>query len=193
MLRKKKPVMVAAFAATFLAFVFWVVWSEYKSFLQQGQRPPAEALLLNQIEATGLPVTTFQVLSGEEISLKEFSGKLIILNFWASWCDPCVAEFPSLLKLLERYKGRIELVAISGDYAEEDIHSFLKVFKVKNPNLHVVWDKDLQIAKKFGTYKLPESYIINTSGKFIRKVSGVDDWSSRDAFEYFDHLLSMDR
>lgn len=189
MLYKIKPGILAILVVLLLAFGFWVTWSRYKSFLQQGQSPPEEATLLNQIEKEGLPVASFRTLSGGEISLQKFYGKLVILNFWASWCDPCVAEFPSLLKLLERYRGKIELIAVSGDYEEADIQAFLKAFKVNNQNLHVVWDKELSIAKKFGTYKLPESYIIGVDGKFVRKVSGVDDWSSRDAFGYFDHLL----
>ncbi|OFZ11216.1 MAG: hypothetical protein A2Z20_11045 [Bdellovibrionales bacterium RBG_16_40_8] len=183
------PAFKASLVVLVLVVVLWVTWSKYSEFLSQGQRPPETALKLNRIEKDGFPDFLIKTLNGEDVSLKKFSGKLVIINFWASWCDPCVAEFPSLLKLLKKFNGEIVMIAISADYEEKDIHIFLKAFGEVNPNLHVVWDKSLELAKKFGTEKLPESYIIGRDGRLIRKVSGVDDWSTNDAINFFTHLL----
>ena len=182
-----KALVVVVIFAVGLGFL----WLKYSDFLHQGSKPPESAVILNKIEVEGFPEFVVQDhFTGEDLSLKSFAGKIVILNFWASWCDPCIAEFPSLLKLIDKYEGQVILFAISADYEKQDIDNFLKVFKLANKNVRIAWDKDLNIAKMFGTYKLPESYIIGRDGKLIRKVSGVDDWSTAQAFEYFAHLLA---
>ncbi len=181
----KAMAMVIAFA-----FVLGTAWVKYNDFLSQGQKPPEAAVILNQIEKNGVPEFSIQSLDGKTLTLKEYAGKLVILNFWASWCDPCIAEFPSLMRLIDRFKGDIVLLAISADHEEADVKTFLKTFKVNDPNVHVAWDKGYTVAGLFGTSRLPESYIIGRDGKLIRKVAGVDDWSTDEAFEYFEHLLN---
>lgn len=81
------------------------------------------------------------------------------------------------------------MLAISGDYEEPDIKTFIKAFKVYDPNIYVMWDKDQEVAKKFGTFKLPESYLIGRKGELIRKVSGVEDWATPEAMAFFDGLI----
>ncbi|MCB0351769.1 MAG: TlpA family protein disulfide reductase [Bdellovibrionales bacterium] len=182
----KAMAMVIAFA-----FVLGAAWIRYHDFLSQGQRAPEAAVKLNEIEKSGIPDFSIESIDGKTLSLKNFAGKLIILNFWASWCDPCIAEFPSLMKLVGKFKGDIVLLAISADYEEADVTAFLKAFKVNDPNVYVAWDKGYTVANQFGTSRLPESYIIGPDGKLIRKVAGVDDWSTPEAYEYFEHLLNQ--
>lgn len=183
------PKLKASLVVLVMTGVLSGLWFKYSDFLAQGQKPPEEAVILNKIEKEGLPEFTIQDIQGQSVYIDKFKGKLVILNFWASWCDPCVAEFPSLLRLLKKFEGEIVLIAISADYEEADIHNFLKAFSAKDPNLFIAWDKNYEIAKKFGTFKLPESYIVGRKGELIRKVSGVDDWSSPDAYEFFEDLL----
>lgn len=186
---KLTPAMRAAVVVVAVAIFLGLLWVRYDSFLSQGQRPPEAAQILNQIEKTGLPKFSIKGLDGAELSLEKFKGKVVILNFWASWCDPCIAEFPSLLTLIKKFKGDVVLLAISADYELRDIETFLSAFKLKDPHVYVAWDKDLEVAKKFGTYKLPESYIIGRRGDLVRKIAGVDDWSTPDAIEYFRALV----
>lgn len=188
---KLKPVHRAMAMVIAFAFVLGMAWFKYYDFLSQGQSPPEAAVKLNSIEKDGVPKFSLPSIDGRTISLEAYAGKLVILNFWASWCDPCIAEFPSLIKLIEKFKGEVVLLAISADHEESDIMIFLKVFKVNNPNIHIAWDKGYSVASLFGTSRLPESYIISRDGKLIRKVAGVDDWSTPEAFEYFEHLLSQ--
>jgi thiol-disulfide isomerase/thioredoxin len=190
---KIPPQIKAAMVVLVLAIVLGLGWAKYSDFLNQGRKAPEGAAILNKIEKEGLPEFSIKDIYGVELNSKGYAGKIIILNFWASWCDPCVAEFPSLMKLIEKFKGDVVLFAISADHEEKDIHTFLKVFKVNSPNIRVAWDKDYRIAKLFGTYRLPESYIIGRDGKLIRKVAGVDDWATADAFEYFEHLLGREK
>ncbi|MEK6555929.1 MAG: TlpA disulfide reductase family protein, partial [Bdellovibrionota bacterium] len=163
-------------------------WTKYYDFLNQGRRPPESNLILNEIEKHGVPVTQFKLLSGEPLTFSQFHDKIIILNFWASWCEPCVQEFPSLQNLIRQFNGKIVMIAISGDYEKQDLEDFWRAFKVNDPNIYSVWDKDQTIAKAYGTFKLPESYIIGKKGELIRKISGVDKWDTAEAIEYFKSL-----
>ncbi len=177
------------FAALLFGFLLWLAWSKYQNFLYQGQKPSESTLILNKLKDQGFPEIKTTDLDGKAFELAQLKGKIVIVNFWASWCNPCVEEFPSLLKMLDHYKGEVVLVGISGDSNAEDIHKFLSVFKAKNANLTVIWDKEMKIAKSLGTFALPESYILGRDLKLIRKIAGVDDWASADAIGFFDELV----
>jgi thiol-disulfide isomerase/thioredoxin len=176
-------------AVVITAAFLYLGWAKYEDFLYQGRRPPESVTQLLTIEQSGLPELTFTDLSGNQIELLSFKDRILIVNFWASWCEPCVKEFPSLMELVARYKGKLVLLAISGDYEKDDIDAFLKAFSVSSPNVIVAWDKDQAIAKRFGTFKLPESFIFAKGGEFIRKIVGVDDWATPEAFSFFDDLV----
>jgi thiol-disulfide isomerase/thioredoxin len=130
-----------------------------------------------------------ETLDGKEISLKQFQGKIVILNFWASWCGPCVEEFPSLVRLAETMKGKVEVVAVSEDSAKEDIETFLKSFpKTQNPYFHIVWDKDRSIGQLYDAERLPESYIADKNLKLSKKVVGSISWDTKEAFKFIKEL-----
>lgn len=165
-------------------------WLKYSDFLARGQKPPKSSQILNEMEKSGAPDFELVDIEGKTVKLSDYRGKLVLINFWASWCEPCITEFPSILKLIEAMKGELILLAVSADYEREDIEPFLKAFDVEGPHIKVMWDQDQVVAKKFGTFKLPESYIIGKEGELIRKVAGVEDWASPEALEYFNELNS---
>ncbi|MCB9025383.1 MAG: redoxin domain-containing protein [Bdellovibrionaceae bacterium] len=180
------------FAVLLVSGIMWSGWSVYRDFLYNGQKPPESTKILNELKEKGIPDFELKDLNGNMIRLSNYKDKVVIVNFWASWCDPCVEEFPALMALVEHFKGRIVMMAISADNTEEDMKNFLKAFKVDNQNIIVMWDKEQNVAKKFGTQVLPESYILGINNKLVRKVAGVDDWSSPYAKEFFENLL-MDK
>lgn len=179
-----------AFLVTLIVLAFLGLgWLRYKNFLTKGQSPPGAIKVLDQLEEKGIPDLHFKDIYQNPLSIKDFKGKVLIINFWASWCEPCVQEFPSMLDLIHKMSGKVQILAISADYNKEDLLLFLKAFKAENnPYFHVVWDKDQKIAKQFGTTALPESYILDRQGKLIKKVSGAENWSSPDAISYFERL-----
>lgn len=146
---------------------------------------------LNEIEKMGVPEFKLKDLNGKEYSLESFKDKALIVNFWASWCDPCVKEFPSMIDLIKRFNGQVVLLAISADLNEADILNFMKAFGIKkdDPNIVILWDKDQAVASKFGTKQLPESYIFGPQLKLKRKVVGIEDWSTRNVIIFFEELL----
>ena len=176
-------------AAAIVGGLMWLGWNQYRNFLYQGQKPTESTKVLNEMAQQGVPEFSLEDIRGQKVSLADFREQVVIVNFWASWCDPCVEEFPSLLKLISHYKGKVILLAISADHSEEDMLNFLKAFKVEGPHIKVMWDKEQEVAKKFGTFVLPESYILGRENRFVRKIAGVDDWSSSHAFRFFDELL----
>lgn len=185
------PFAKATVAVLVFAALLYIGWAKYYEFLTSGRRAPESARILNQLEREGVPNIQLEDLDGNTVRLSDHYGKLVIVNFWASWCEPCVTEFPSLMKLIQHYDGEVVLFAISADYELEDIYTFLSAFGADSPHLKVMWDMEQETARRFGTFKLPESYIVGRSGQLIRKIAGVDDWSSAEAFEYFDMLLQM--
>lgn len=165
-------------------------WSQYKEFLTRGQKPPEGTLKLNEMEKSGVPDFTLKNLAGEDVTLSAYKGKVIIVNFWASWCEPCVEEFPSLIRLLNKYPEEVVLLAVSADYTLEDLTGFTTAFKVSEvSNFVVMWDSEKKVAELFGTEVLPESYIIGKDGQLIRKVAGVEEWDSPMALEFFKQLF----
>lgn len=139
-----------------------------------------------------LPEFSGKTLDGKEIHLSQFKGKVVVVNFWASWCGPCIEEVPSLIKLLKTFPNDLELIAISGDSSQADIDSFMKSFpEMKSlPNIHVVWDADKSLAQKYQIFRLPESFLLNKDLKLIKKISGTIDWHTEDALAYIKQVIA---
>ncbi len=116
--------------------------------------------------------------------------QIVIVSFWASWCSPCVEEFPSMVELVKQFNGKIKILAISEDYTEEDIQIFLKGFHDFNPtHIKIVWDKDQKLLQLYKVFKMPEAFIFNKDGKLIKKVSGSIKWADPDALSFFKQLI----
>lgn len=177
-------------AVVIFAGLLYAGWMRYEAFLTQGQRPPEGTRILNEMEMSGVPDFTLNDLSGKPIQLTAYNDKIVIVNFWASWCEPCVKEFPSLIRLLNAYPNDLVLLAISADYTLEDLTGFTKAFKVDQvPNFLVMWDEKQTVAAQYGTAVLPESYIIAPNRKLIRKVAGVEEWDTPMALEFFKSII----
>ena len=94
-----------------------------------------------------------------------------------------------MIKLVERFKGDIVVLAVSTDDDRKDIDAFLKAFGLPKPNFEVVWDKDKSAMKAYGINKIPESFLVRQDMKLIRKVIGIEDWYTDGAIDYFHSLV----
>lgn len=136
-----------------------------------------------------LPSVELKTIDGKSLKTTESRGKILIVNFWASWCGPCVEEVPSLAKLSEKMGDDLRILAISGDASVEDIRVFLKSFPAfQRPGIDIVFDEGLKLSKMFDVVRLPESFIYDGEGRMARKISGSIDWSSDDAIAYLKAL-----
>ncbi len=120
--------------------------------------------------------------SEREISLSQFRGQIVILNFWASWCAPCIAETPSLVNMQSRLQTKgIIVVAISADKDEAAYRRFIKNYGI---NFLTVRDPSERIQHMYGTMQLPETYIIDREGLLRRKFVNSVDWNSPDVVAF---------
>lgn len=172
-----------------LAGIFFWYQHNLESF--DVNRPPDKFQMLDQMEKDGVPDFTVSRMDGSSVKLSEYRGKIVVVNFWASWCNPCVEEFPSMVKLVETFKGEVVVLAISTDDHKEDIDSFIRVFGLPKKGFEVLWDKDKTVMNQFGVDKIPESFIVGKDMKLLRKVLGIEDWSSTGAIAYFASLLGV--
>lgn len=123
--------------------------------------------------------------SDHTVSLHDFRGKPIVLNFWTSWCPPCVEEMPSLVQLQKRMGPRITVLAVSWDESESDYHNFLRN---NNIDLLTVRDPKEMTKQLYGATGQPETYIIDASGTLRRKFIGAVAWNSGDIVDYLNKL-----
>jgi len=115
--------------------------------------------------------------AGNPIAFDDLKGKFVLLNLWATWCQPCIKEMPSLIDLQEKFGPALTVVAVSEDHGGEVIVK-LFVDKLGLDKLKVGLDPKGTASRAFGVHGLPSSYLIDPSGKVVGKVEGAADWSS---------------
>jgi cytochrome c biogenesis protein CcmG/thiol:disulfide interchange protein DsbE len=125
--------------------------------------------------------------NGKIITARDFGGKLLVLNFWATWCEPCIAEVPSLNQL-QRALGPqgVVVVGVSQDEDPKAYQNFLARFRVSYLTARQP-SKDIQLM--YGTVKIPETYLIDRNGKVVEKVVSDADWASPRMIEHVQSLL----
>ncbi len=134
----------------------------------------------------GDPAPDFTVQDQDrKISLHDLKGKPIVLNFWASWCPPCVHEMPSLTQLQRQMGRNITVLAVSVDEDEDAYHKFLRNHGV---DLLTVRDPEKRSPNLYGTVMFPETYIIDASGRVRRKIVGEENFTGPDFVNYLNHL-----
>jgi cytochrome c biogenesis protein CcmG/thiol:disulfide interchange protein DsbE len=111
---------------------------------------------------------------GKTISRDNFGGKLLVLNFWASWCPPCVTETPSLEQFARTLGPQgVVVVGISQDRKEDRYKKFIERYNV---TFETARDPSADIAASYGTFQIPETYLIDRNGKVVEKVISNQDW-----------------
>ena len=124
--------------------------------------------------------------SDHSITLSQFRGKVVILNFWATWCPPCVAETPAMVEMQNRMKDKgVVVLAVSIDADDAAYHKFLKDYKV---SMVTVRDEERKASNLYGTFGWPESYIIDRNGTIRRKFIGPVEWTSPEVTEFLSKL-----
>lgn len=124
--------------------------------------------------------------SDHKVTLAQFRGQVVVLNFWATWCPPCVEETPSLVQMQARLKPKgVVVLAVSIDDDDDAYHKFLKEYGV---NLVTVRDEARKASSLYGTFGWPESYVIDRQGVIRRKFIGAVDWTSPEVTDYLGKL-----
>jgi cytochrome c biogenesis protein CcmG, thiol:disulfide interchange protein DsbE len=130
---------------------------------------------------------------GKPQHLSDLRGRIVVLNFWASWCPPCKDETPGLNKLQKHIESRNGVVlGVSADEDPDAYSRFLSSEHVSFPTYRDPTTKGSasDIARAYGTSVYPETYIIDRRGKIARKFVGFQQWDSAEMLAYFDSLLN---
>ncbi len=143
-----------------------------------GSRPPH----------LGNPAKDFTVQdSDHQVSLNQYRGQVVIVNFWATWCPPCTEELPSLMSMQDRLRSKgVVVLGVSIDVDEDAYHRFVKQ---RNVNFVTVRDPKQIVAGMYGTSGWPESYIIDRQGVLRRKIVGPINWDSPEVMQFLTKLL----
>lgn len=124
--------------------------------------------------------------SDHQVSLNQFRGQVVILNFWATWCPPCIEELPSMIDMQNRLRSKgVVVVGVSIDVDNDAYHRFIKQ---KNVNFVTVRDPEQKVASMYGTSGWPESYIIDRKGVLRRKFVGPVNWDSPEVLQFLNTL-----
>lgn len=139
-------------------------------------------------EVEKAPNFTLPNLAGETVNLSDSSGKLVVINFWATWCGYCVAEIPSMNTFAEKIKDEpfVFLSINLDDMSAEDVKRFASDKKIAFP---VLLDPKGNTSQKYGVEGLPYNIVINSSGKIVGKSSGQRNWDDQNLIAYFRGLM----
>ena len=114
---------------------------------------------------------TFTTIEGKKVSLEELKGKVVFLNFWATWCGPCRMEMPELVKLHNEYKEKgLVVIGLSADENQADLDAYLK----ENPLPYTIGRATREMGQSFDVNALPASMIIDKTGKIVFDIDGYD-------------------
>jgi len=162
-------------------------------FQKTGQGNPELEINLNQFKPEAgylAPRFTLRNLKGNLEGLDDHSGKVIIVNFWATWCAPCLKEMPSFETLYRRYRSKgLTLLAISLDKeSSSKVQEFVDKYKLTFP---VLLDTEGVAEKLYPSFTIPFTYVIDKQGRVAARVDGAKDWESSETFEAVEHLLKQ--
>lgn len=141
-----------------------------------------------------MPEASFETLEGDQFPLSSLKSDLLIVHYWATWCAPCEAELPELLKFINTFKDkpdvRFLLVAVNDDIMKVKKH--LKSQSIPE-NASITWLMDNKNVHKdiFGTVRVPETYVFSSDKMTLKKFSGPQEWSKPMFFQTFDEFLQI--
>ena len=127
-------------------------------------------------------------LEGRRIQLSAYRGKIVVLNFWATWCAPCVEEMPSLNRFQETFAPQgVVVLAVSVDEDQQALRKFAADYQLK---MVIARDPDRRVSVGYQTFKYPETFILDRQGRLVRKLIGAADWADPNLASFFKSLPS---
>ena len=138
--------------------------------------------------ATPAPELKAQNLAGATKTLADYRGKVVLLNFWASWCPPCLREMPSMERLRLKMAGRpLAIVALDSAETAEEVNGFLSRMKLGFP---ILLDPDGSNTKRWKVFALPTTFLLDAEGRVRYVLTGPTEWDEGEALEIIESLLA---
>jgi len=134
------------------------------------------------------PDFTLKDLSGKPVALSSLRGKVVLLNFWATWCPPCRQEIPSMMLLNKAMEGKpFQMLAVSEDAGgKEAVEGY---FKESGTSLPVLLDEDQAVGQRYGLTGVPETFVIGKNGVILKKVVGAMNWNDPAAVAFLNEAM----
>ena len=135
------------------------------------------------------PTTTWKDASGKNLTLADFSGKVVLVNYWASWCPPCIRELPSIDRLQASLGGdNFTIVAINIDRGGKPIaRRMAKRLKIKHLTLYL--DRESNSARSLGVRSMPTTFVFDRKGREVGKLEGGAEWDDKAAVELINYFI----
>lgn len=188
---------IAAAGAVLLVIV-WAIWANFppQSTKEDATHPPILGDMQNftlSSQTSPVPQTTFRDGNGNTLGLADFAGKILVVNFWATWCFPCIREIPTLDRLQGQLGGEdFEVIAMSQDREGADVvRAFFTRTKVKNLKIYV--DAKGKFAAAFAVRGLPTTLVLDRGGRELGRISGIAEWDGRDARDLIEFFMRKGR
>jgi peroxiredoxin len=180
-----RPAVLIVFAMGFLA------WGRASASSQTQVNYKAVPILQPMKDSAPTPDFNLITPEGKKISLKDFRGKVVLLNFWASWCVPCREEMPAMEKLYQEYRQKnFTVLAVAVKDRKQDTIDFVKELKLTYP---IALDPDAKVGQTYGAWGLPATYLIGPKGEGLARGWGPADWYNQPARKLIQDLLDGKR
>lgn len=145
--------------------------------------------LRDRVVSVGDRAPAFEVVTdnGKRITTRDFGGKVLVLNFWATWCPPCIDEMPSLQTMAQQLAPKgVVVLGVSVDKNSANYQRFLQQARIAFPTAR---DPEANVSAEFGTFKYPETYVIDSEGRVRQKHIGPRNWLEADLVKSIESLL----
>ena len=159
------------------------------STIAQAVTPLADLVVVPEAARHDAPVFLSENLRGGNTRLADYKGKVILLNFWATWCIPCRAEMPGMETLWQKYRERgLVIAAVSVDEGSRGrIETFSKLLDLSFP---ILLDPESEVSDLYEVSNMPTSFLIDRNGKIISRIVGTKEWTSPEAVQLVEDILS---
>jgi thiol-disulfide isomerase/thioredoxin len=140
-------------------------------------------------QPTPAPVVSLTEPAGATVNLSDFKGKLVLVNFWATWCEPCLREMPSIERLQSHVGDSIAVLAVSEDRGgSKAVEPFIEKLGLKSVKIYI--DPKSAVGRAFEVRGLPTSFLIDGEGRMAGRVEGAAEWDSPNIMAIIDRMLS---
>ena len=183
-----KKLIVAFFAAVFVLLCSCSARTQGLSSSDPVARAFAQANMPLLSRQMALRDFTLPTLEGELLTVSDLRGKVVFVNFWATWCPPCRDEMPSMEALYQRFKDRdFEILAVNIGETPEEVTAFMEEYGFSFPAL---LDEDIRVGNDYGIRAIPTSFFVNQEGRIIMRKVGYLDWDTPEVHAAMELLLN---
>jgi len=150
----------------------------------------ADLVVVPEVARLDAPDFVSENLRGGNTGLTDYKGKVVLLNFWATWCMPCRAEMPGMETIWQKYKEQgLVIAAVSVDEGSRGrIETFSKLLDLSFP---ILLDPESKVSDLYKVSNMPTSFLIDRNGKIISHIVGTEEWTSPEAIQLVEKLLSQ--